>query len=392
MEKAVIVSATRTAIGSFNGLLASVGTVELGKIVIQEALKRIALDGSFVDEVIIGNVIQSGLGQNPARQSALRANISNNIPAFTINKACGSGLKAVVLGIQSILTGDNNIVVVGGMENMSQFPYLMNNKTRRSLTKNSNQLYKTLAHDGLTCTNNHYHLGMTAEILAKIYGISREEQDRYALRSHQLVQKAINNGDFDDEIVPISISTEKGNIIFKQDQLPQFDLNLNSLSELNAIFKQGTVTIGNTSNCSDGAAALIIMSENKAKQLDLEPLAYIRSYASSGVNPNLMGLGAISATKLALKKATLSFSDIDLIEVSETFAAQFLALNCEFDFDLNKTNVRGGTIALGHPIGASGARILVTLLYTMIHQNKQFGLATLSIGGGLGITVILERC
>lgn len=392
MKKAVIVSATRTAIGSFNGLLASVGTIELGSIVIQEALKRVALDASFVDEVIIGNVIQAGLGQNPARQAALKANISNDVPAFTINKVCGSGLKAVVLGVQSILAGDNNIIVVGGMENMSQAPYLINNKTHRYSQNTKNQMYNTLINDGITCAINRYHMGLTAEILARMYDISREDQDRFAYRSHQLAQKAIANGDFIDEIVPITICTDNGNVLFQQDQLPKFDIDLVQLNELNTIFRQGTITTGNTSDFSDGAAALIVMSEDKAKQLDLEPLAYIRSYASSGINPNLMGLGAISATKLALKKASLSLSDIDLIEASEVFAAQFLALHCELDFDLTKTNVRGGTIALGHPIGSNGARILVTLLYAMIHQDKQFGLATLCIGGGLGITIILERC
>lgn len=392
MKKAVIVSATRTAIGSFNGLLASVGTIELGSIVIQEALKRVALDASFVDEVIIGNVIQAGLGQNPARQAALKANISNDVPAFTINKVCGSGLKAVALGVQSILAGDNNIIVVGGMENMSQAPYLINNKTHRYSQKTKNQMYNTLINDGITCAINRYHMGLTAEILARMYDISREDQDRFAYRSHQLAQKAIANGDFIDEIVPITICTDNGNVLFQQDQLPKFDIDLVQLNELNTIFRQGTITTGNTSDFSDGAAALIVMSEDKAKQLDLEPLAYIRSYASSGINPNLMGLGAISATKLALKKASLSLSDIDLIEASEVFAAQFLALHCELDFDLTKTNIRGGTIALGHPIGSNGARILVTLLYAMIHQDKQFGLATLCIGGGLGITIILERC
>ncbi|PXY95929.1 thiolase family protein [Frischella perrara] len=392
MKKVVIVSATRTAIGHFNGSIASVDAIELGKIVIEDALKRIELDTSFVDEVIIGNVIQSGLGQNPARQSALKANLSNNIPAFTINKVCGSGLKAITLATQSILAGDNHIMIAGGMENMSQAPYLINNKCRWNLNQGKNQLYDTLVNDGLYCSINHYHMGMTAEILAKMYDISRSDQDQFALRSHQLAQKAISNGEFIDEIVPITVKTGKEKYIFQQDQLPKFNLSLDHLSDLIPIFKKGTVTTGNISNLSDGAAALIIMSENRAKQLGLRPLAYIRSYASGAVNPNLMGLGSVSATKLALKKASLNLSDIDLIEAGETFAAQFLALCYELDFDLSKTNIRGGTIALGHPIGSSGARILVTLLYTMIHHDKQFGLATLGIGGGLGISIILERC
>lgn len=392
MTKAVIVSATRTAIGTFNGSLASVSSIELGKIVIQEALNRAQLDSKLVNEVIMGNVLQGGLGQNPARQAALSSNIANSVPAFTVNKVCGSGLKSVVLATQSILTGDNDIVVAGGMENMTQAPYLLNSKVRWGLKMGNAELYDTLVNDGLSCATNHYHMGITAENIAEQYGISRQEQDQLALRSQQLATQAIKNGDFVDEIVPVTIKSRKGDIIFKEDEHPKFDATLDGLIKLRPAFKKdGTITAGNASGINDGAAALVIMSETKAKQLGLTPLAYIRSYASGGVDPSVMGLGPVPATQLALQKAGLQLADIDLIEANEAFAAQFLGVGRELNFDMDKTNIHGGAIALGHPIGASGARILVTLLYSMIHRNKQLGLATLCIGGGLGTSVIIER-
>lgn len=393
MTKAVIVSATRTAIGSFNGALTSVGAIDLGKIVIEEALKRASLETGVVNEVIMGNVLQAGLGQNPARQAALRANIPGSVPAFTVNKVCGSGLKSVALAAQSILAGDNDIVVAGGMENMSQAPYLLNSKVRWGLKMGNAELYDTMVNDGLTCATNHYHMGITAENIAEQYGISRQEQDELALRSQQLATQAINNGEFVDEIVPVTISSRKGEIIFKQDEYPKADSSIEGLAKLRPAFKkEGTVTAGNASGINDGAAALVVMSETKAKELGLKPLATIRSYASGGVDPSVMGLGPVPATKLALQKASLQLSDIDLIEANEAFAAQFLGVGRELNFDMDKTNIRGGAIALGHPIGASGARILVTLLYSMIHHNKQLGLATLCIGGGQGAAVIIERC
>lgn len=393
MTKAVIVSATRTAIGSFNGALTSVGAIDLGKIVIEEALKRASLETGVVNEVIMGNVLQAGLGQNPARQAALRANIPGSVPAFTVNKVCGSGLKSVALAAQSILAGDNDIVVAGGMENMSQAPYLLNSKVRWGLKMGNAELYDTMVNDGLTCATNHYHMGITAENIAEQYGISRQEQDELALRSQQLATKAINNGEFVDEIVPVTISSRKGEIIFKQDEYPKADSSIEGLAKLRPAFKkEGTVTAGNASGINDGAAALVVMSETKAKELGLKPLATIRSYASGGVDPSVMGLGPVPATKLALQKASLQLSDIDLIEANEAFAAQFLGVGRELNFDMDKTNIHGGAIALGHPIGASGARILVTLLYSMIHHNKQLGLATLCIGGGQGAAVIIERC
>lgn len=392
MKKAVIVSATRTAIGTFNGSLASVGTIELGAIVIQEALKRAKLDANLVNEVIMGNVLQAGLGQNPARQAALKANIANSVPAFTVNKVCGSGLKSVELAAQSILAGDNDIVVAGGMENMSQAPYLINSKARWGLKMGNAELYDTLVNDGLTCATHHYHMGITAENVAQQYHITRQEQDQLALRSQQLASQAIKNGMFVDEIVPVTVSSRKGDIIFDQDEHPKFDASLEALTKLRPAFKKdGTVTAGNASGINDGAAALVIMSESKAKELGLKPLAYIRSYASGGVDPSVMGLGPVPATQLALQKAGLNLTDIDLIEANEAFAAQFLGVGRELNLALDKTNIHGGAIALGHPIGASGARILVTLLYSMIHHDKQLGLATLCIGGGLGTTVIIER-
>lgn len=393
MTKAVIVSATRTAIGSFNGALTSVGAIDLGKIVIEEALKRASLETGVVNEVIMGNVLQAGLGQNPARQAALRANIPGSVPAFTVNKVCGSGLKSVALAAQSILAGDNDIVVAGGMENMSQAPYLLNSKVRWGLKMGNAELYDTMVNDGLTCATNHYHMGITAENIAEQYGISRQEQDELALRSQQLATQAISNGEFVDEIVPVTISSRKGEIIFKQDEYPKADSSIEGLAKLRPAFKkEGTVTAGNASGINDGAAALVVMSETKAKELGLKPLATIRSYASGGVDPSVMGLGPVPATKLALQKASLQLSDIDLIEANEAFAAQFLGVGRELNFDMDKTNIHGGAIALGHPIGASGARILVTLLYSMIHHNKQLGLATLCIGGGQGAAVIIERC
>ena len=393
MTKTVIVSAARTAIGSFNGSLASVSAINLGKVVIDEALKRAALDAGAVNEVIMGNVLQAGLGQNPARQAALNAGIPSSVPAFTVNKVCGSGLKSIVLATQSILTGDNDIVVAGGMENMSQAPYLLGSKARWGLKMGNAELYDTMVNDGLTCATNHYHMGITAENIAEQYSISREEQDELALRSQKLATEANNNGDFEAEIVPVTISSRKGDIIFKQDEYPKADSTTEGLAKLRPAFKKdGTVTAGNSSGINDGAAALVLMSETRAKELGLKPLAYIRSYASGGVDPSIMGMGPVPATRLALQKAALQLSDIDLIEANEAFAAQFLGVGRELNFDMDKTNIHGGAIALGHPIGASGARILVTLLYSMLHRDKQLGLATLCIGGGQGTAVILERC
>ena len=392
MENVVIVSATRTPVGSFNGSLASVSTIDLGKIVITEALKRAGVDGTHVDEVIMGNVLQAGLGQNPARQAALNAGLADSIPAFTVNKVCGSGLKTVALAAQAIAAGDAEIIVAGGMENMSRAPFLLDSKARWGYRMGNQQIIDTMVHDGLTCATNHYHMGITAENIAEKYHISRQEQDELALRSQQLAAKAVADGVFDAEIVPVTIKTRKGDIEFARDEYPRAETTAEALAKLKPAFnKEGTVTAGNSSGINDGAAAVVVMTESKAKALGLKPLARIRSYASGGVSPALMGMGPVPATQKALQKANLSLSDIDLIEANEAFAAQFLGVGRELKFDMDKTNIHGGAIALGHPIGASGTRILVSLLYGLQSQNKSLGLATLCIGGGQGIAMIVER-
>ena len=392
MENVVIVSATRTPVGSFNGSLASVSTIDLGKIVITEALKRAGVDGTNVDEVIMGNVLQAGLGQNPARQAALNAGLADSIPAFTVNKVCGSGLKTVALAAQAIAAGDADIIVAGGMENMSRAPFLLDSKARWGYRMGNQQIIDTMVHDGLTCATNHYHMGITAENIAEKYQISRQEQDELALRSQQLAAKAVADGVFDAEIVPVTIKTRKGDIEFARDEYPRAETTAEALAKLKPAFnKEGTVTAGNSSGINDGAAAVVVMTESKAKALGLKPLARIRSYASGGVSPALMGMGPVPATQKALQKANLSLSDIDLIEANEAFAAQFLGVGRELKFDMDKTNIHGGAIALGHPIGASGTRILVSLLYGLQSQNKSLGLATLCIGGGQGIAMIVER-
>ncbi|AZN35576.1 acetyl-CoA C-acetyltransferase [Iodobacter ciconiae] len=392
MENVVIVSATRTALGSFNGSLASVSAVELGNIVIAEALKRAGVEGAQVEEVIMGNVLQAGLGQNPARQAALKAGIPDTVPSFTVNKVCGSGLKSVELAAQAILAGDAEIIVAGGMENMSQAPYLLDSKARWGYRMGNGQLYDTLVGDGLTCATNQYHMGITAENVAEQYGITRAEQDAFALLSQQKASRAVVEGVFAREIVPVVMKSRKGETVFAMDEYPKADASAEQLAKLKPAFKaDGTVTAGNASGINDGAAALVLMSESKARALGLKPLARIRSYASAGVAPSVMGLGPVPATQKALAKAKLQVSDIGLIEANEAFAAQFLAVGKALNFDMDKVNVNGGAIALGHPIGASGARILVTLLHAMQARDVELGLATLCIGGGQGTAIVVER-
>ncbi|PRL45615.1 Acetyl-CoA acetyltransferase, partial [Haemophilus influenzae] len=367
MENVVIVSAVRTPIGSFNGALSSVSAVDLGAIVIQEAIKRANIESALVNEVIMGNVLQAGLGQNPARQAALKAGIEKEIPSLTINKVCGSGLKSVALGAQSIISGDADIVVVGGMENMSQAPYLLDSKVRQGVKMGNLTLRDTMIEDGLTCASNHYHMGITAENIAEQYGISRQAQDELALRSQTLASQAVQLGVFDKEIIPVMVKTRKGDIIVSRDEYPKADTTAEGLAKLKPAFKkEGTVTAGNASGINDGAAALILVSESKAHALGLKAIAKIRSYASGGVDPSVMGLGPVPATQKALKKAGINLDDIDLIEANEAFASQFLGVGKDLNLDMNKTNIHGGAIALGHPIGASGARILVTLLHNLI--------------------------
>lgn len=372
MENVVIVSAVRTPIGSFNGALSSVSAVDLGAIVIQEAIKRANIESALVNEVIMGNVLQAGLGQNPARQAALKAGIEKEIPSLTINKVCGSGLKSVALGAQSIISGDADIVVVGGMENMSQAPYLLDSKVRQGVKMGNLTLRDTMIEDGLTCASNHYHMGITAENIAEQYGISRQAQDELALRSQTLASQAVQLGVFDKEIVPVMVKTRKGDIIVSRDEYPKADTTAEGLAKLKPAFKkEGTVTAGNASGINDGAAALILVSESKAHALGLKAIAKIRSYASGGVDPSVMGLGPVPATQKALKKAGINLDDIDLIEANEAFASQFLGVGKDLNLDMNKTNIHGGAIALGHPIGASGARILVTLLHNLIEKDKK---------------------
>ncbi|HCB1763253.1 MULTISPECIES: acetyl-CoA C-acetyltransferase [Citrobacter] len=392
MKNCVIVSAARTAIGSFNGALATTGAVELGSTVIRAALERAHLDPQRVDEVIMGNVLQSGLGQNPARQALLKSGLSDTVCGFTVNKVCGSGLKSVALAALAIKAGQAQAIVAGGMENMSLAPYLLDAKARWGYRLGDGQLSDVILRDGLICAEHGYHMGITAENVAKEYGISREMQDELALQSQRKAVAAIESGAFEAEIVPVSVSSRKKTIIFERDEFPKADSTAAGLAALRPAFdKAGTVTAGNASGINDGAAALVIMEESAALEAGLKPLARIKAWASGGVAPAMMGMGPVPATLKALQLSGLQLSDIDLIEANEAFAAQFLAVGKTLGFDPQKVNVNGGAIALGHPIGASGARILVTLLHALQARDKTLGLATLCIGGGQGIAMIVER-
>jgi len=392
MKKVVIASAVRTAIGSFGGSLAGVSAVDLGAIVIKEALNRAKVKPDMVDEVFMGCVLQAALGQNVARQASIRAGIPVGVPTMTINKVCGSGLRSVSLAFQSILTGDNEIVVAGGTENMSQAPYYLP-KARWGLRMGNGEVVDGMIYDGLWDIFNGYHMGITAENLAEKYGITREEQDEFAAASQQKAEKAIREGKFKDEIIPVEIPQRKGDpVIFDTDEFPRPGTTVEKLAKLKPAFKKdGTVTAGNASGINDGAAALVIMSEEKAAELGIEPLATIVAWASGGVDPSIMGIGPVPATKKVMEKAGLTVNDMDLIEANEAFAAQSIAVARELKFDMEKVNVNGGAIALGHPIGASGARILVTLLHEMKKRNSKYGLATLCIGGGMGTSLIVKR-
>ena len=393
MREAVIVSAVRTAIGKFGGSLAGIPVVDLGAIVIKEALKRAKVAPEQVDEVFMGIILQAGLGQNPARQSAVKAGIPVEVPATTINMVCGSGLRTVAMAAQAVMLGDADIVVAGGMESMSRAPYLLRD-ARWGYRMNipSGELVDEMVYDGLWDVFNQYHMGITAENIAERYKISRQEQDEFALRSQNLAEAAIKAGKFEEEIVPVPIPQKKGDPIeFKVDEHPRFGTTMEDLAKLKPAFKpDGTVTAGNASGINDGAAAVVVMSRDKAKELGITPLATIKSYAYAGVDPAVMGLGPIYSTRKALDKAGLKIEDIDLIEANEAFAAQAIAVARELNFDMEKVNVNGGAIALGHPIGASGARILVTLLHEMKRRGSRLGLATLCIGGGMGISMIVE--
>ncbi|PIG99665.1 acetyl-CoA C-acetyltransferase [Clostridium combesii] len=391
MKNVVIASAVRTPIGKFGGTLKDVSAVELGSIVIKEALKRANVKPEDVDEVIMGNVLQAGLGQNTTRQSLVAAGIPVEVPGFTINKVCGSGLRAVSLAAQLIKVGDDDIVVAGGTENMSAAPYILQ-KARWGQRMGDGKIVDEMIKDGLWESFNDYHMGITAENIAEQWGITREEQDEFSANSQQKAEKAVKEGRFKEEIVPVVIKSRKGEVVFDTDEFPRFGSTKEGFSKLKPAFKKdGTVTAGNASGINDGAAALVIMSEEKAKELGIKPLAKIVSYGTSGLDPKIMGYGPFYATKKTLEKANLKIADMDLIEANEAFAAQSLAVAKDLGFDMDKVNVNGGAIALGHPIGCSGARILTSLLYEMEKRDSKRGLATLCIGGGMGTAIIVER-
>jgi acetyl-CoA C-acetyltransferase len=392
LGKAVIVSATRTAIGKFGGALADVAPGRLGAVVVKDAIGRVGVEPREVDEVIMGNVLSGGHGMNIARQSALWAGLPNEVPAYCVNKVCGSGLKAVLLGAQAISLGDDKVVVAGGVESMSTAMYALP-KARWGMRMGQQEVTDMMVRDGLWDVFNDVHMGETAEILAERFGISRTEQDEFAVKSQNKSEAAIKAGRFKDEIVPVSVPQHKGEpISFDTDEFPRFGTNLESLSKLRPAFrKTGTVTAGNASGINDGAAAVVLMSEEKANEMSLKPLATVISYAYCGVPPEIMGIGPVCATKKAVEKAGLGLADIDLIEENEAFAAQSIAVDRELKWDPSKVNVNGGAIALGHPIGASGARILVTLLHEMVKRDSRKGLATMCIGGGQGIALVVGR-
>jgi acetyl-CoA C-acetyltransferase len=392
MQDVVIVAATRTAIGSFQGSLASVSAVDLGAAVIRQLLEQTGLDGAQVDEVIMGQVLTAGAGQNPARQAAIKAGLPHAVPAMTLNKVCGSGLKALHLGAQAIRCGDAEVIIAGGQENMSLSNYVMPG-ARTGLRMGHAQIVDTMISDGLWDAFNDYHMGITAENLVDKYEISREQQDAFAAASQRKAAAAIEAGRFVDEITPILIPQRKGDpVAFKVDEQPRGDTTAESLAKLRPAYKKdGSVTAGNASSLNDGAAAVILMSAEKAKALGLPVLAKIAAYANAGVVPAIMGIGPVSATRRCLDKAGWNIGQLDLIEANEAFAAQSLAVAKDLQWDLDKVNVNGGAIALGHPIGASGCRVLVTLLHEMLKRDAKKGLATLCIGGGQGVALALER-
>ena len=391
MKDVVIVNGARTAVGTFGGSLKDVSAIDLGAKVIKEAVNRAGLEGSQIDEVIMGDVLQSGLGQNPARQAAISAGIPQEVPSFTVNKVCASGLKPVMLAAQAIMVGDADIIIAGGIENMSRAPYALNN-ARWGVRMNNDKLVDLMIHDGLWDIFNDYHMGITAENIAERFGITREEQDEFALGSQVKAAKAIEGGKFKEEIIPVEIPRRRGEPkVFDTDEHPRPKTTKETLAKLPPAFKKGgTVTAGNASGINDGAGALVVMSKEKAEALGLQPLAKIRSYATAGVDPSIMGTAPVPASKKALKKAKLSVSDLDLIEANEAFASQAIYVNREMGWDLSKVNVNGGAIAIGHPIGASGARILLTLLFEMKKRGSGLGLATLCIGGGQGAAIVVE--
>jgi acetyl-CoA C-acetyltransferase len=391
MEEVVIVAAGRTAVGKFGGSLAKVSAVDLGAHVIKQLLAKSGIAPEAVSEVLMGQVLTAAAGQNPARQALIKAGLPDTTPAMTINMVCGSGLRATHLAAQAIKCGDANIVIAGGQESMSLAPHAMPG-SRDGFRMGDAKLVDTMIVDGLWDAFNQYHMGVTAENVARKYDISRQEQDEFALQSQLKAEAAQKAGKFKDEIIPYEIVTKKGSTVFDTDEYPKAGSTIEGLSSLRPAFnKEGTVTAGNASGINDGAAAVIMMSASQAEKLGLKPMARIKAYASAGLDPSIMGMGPVSATRLCLQKAGWGPNDIDLMEINEAFAAQAVAVNKEMGWDTSKINVNGGAIAIGHPIGASGARILVTLLYEMIRRDAKRGLASLCIGGGMGVALAVER-
>ncbi len=392
MKDVVIVSAARTAIGNFGGVLSKLSAVDIGVVAAKEAIKRAGIKPEVIDEVIVGNILSAGLGQNVARQIGIHSGIPVNAPAMTINKLCGSGLKAVSLAAQMIMLGDADVVLAGGTESMSNAPYLLP-KARFGLKMGNSQTVDSLIEDGLTDAFSHTHMGITAENIAERWNISREEQDKFAFASQNKTAKALKEGKFVDEIVPVEIPQRKGDPqIFDTDEFPKVGVTLEKLGKLRPAFKkEGTVTAASSSGINDGAAMLIVMSADKAKELGLKPMVKILSYASAALEPEIMGYGPVPATNKALKKINMNIDEIDIIEANEAFASQSIAVARDLKCDVNKVNVNGGAISLGHPVGASGARILTSLIYEMKKSDASKGLATLCIGGGQGIAIIVEN-
>ena len=391
MEDVVIVAAGRTAVGKFGGTLAKIPAADLGAHVIRHLLAKIGLDGAQVNEVLMGQVLTAGAGQNPARQATIKAGLPDMVPAMTVGKVCGSGLKATHLAAQAIKCGDADVIIAGGQENMSASPHVLNG-SRDGFRMGDAKLVDTMIVDGLWDVYNQYHMGVTAENVAQKFDVSRAAQDEFALQSQLKAEAAQKAGKFKDEIIPLEIPSKKGAFVFDTDEYPKHGSTLESLSSLRPAFnKEGTVTAGNASGLNDGAAAVIMMSASKAKELGLTPLVRIKAYSSAGLDPTIMGMGPVSAAKLCLQKAGWKHEDVDLMEINEAFAAQAIAVNKEMGWDTSKINVNGGAIALGHPIGASGARVLVTLIHEMIRRDAKKGLASLCIGGGMGVALAVER-
>ncbi|SBF18226.1 acetyl-CoA C-acetyltransferase [Staphylococcus aureus] len=391
MTRVVLAAAYRTPIGVFGGAFKDVPAYDLGATLIEHIIKETGLNPSEIDEVIIGNVLQAGQGQNPARIAAMKGGLPETVPAFTVNKVCGSGLKSIQLAYQSIVTGENDIVLAGGMENMSQSPMLVNN-SRFGFKMGHQSMVDSMVYDGLTDVFNQYHMGITAENLVEQYGISREEQDTFAVNSQQKAVRAQQNGEFDSEIVPVSIPQRKGEpILVTKDEGVRENVSVEKLSRLRPAFKKdGTVTAGNASGINDGATMMLVMSEDKAKELNIEPLAVLDGFGSHGVDPSIMGIAPVGAVEKALKRSKKELSDIDVFELNEAFAAQSLAVDRELKLPPEKVNVKGGAIALGHPIGASGARVLVTLLH-QLNDEVETGLTSLCIGGGQAIAAVVSK-